>query len=98
MQLSIFATVSPQERTFAPFRGWLCTLSMETHRDDRDIGKLTPVGAALIRMRSHILGFSHEIGCGIIALRRSNSAHLRRPSSSAVARQFGMRYRLQNPP
>lgn len=24
------------------FRGWLCTLSIEAHRDDRDIGKLPP--------------------------------------------------------
>jgi hypothetical protein len=46
--------VQPQERTFAPFRGWLCTLSMEAHRDDRDIGKLPPVGAALNRNRSRV--------------------------------------------
>ena len=44
--------------------------------DDRDV---EAVSVALNRGRSHVLGFKRVMGSDIIALRRSNSAHLHRP-------------------
>jgi len=69
--------IYPRERTYHRSRGWFG--SIEEHRDDREIGKLPPVGAAPNRGRSHILGFWCVLGYGVIAPRRSNSAHLHRP-------------------
>jgi hypothetical protein len=57
----------------------LCTLSIDEHRDDRDIGKTARAGAALIRRGAHILGFYRAPDRNIIALRRSNSTHLHQP-------------------
>jgi len=52
---------------------------LRKHRDDREVGKLPPVGAAPIRRRAHILGFWRVVGSDIIVPRRNNSAHLHRP-------------------
>lgn len=57
----------------------LDAVSIEEHRDDREVGKLPPVGAALDRRRSRILGFWRVLGCDVIAPRRNNIAHLHRP-------------------
>jgi hypothetical protein len=53
--------------------------SAPAYPGDRDIGKLPPVGAALNRSRSRVRGIWRVAGCGIIAPRRNNIAHLRRP-------------------
>jgi hypothetical protein len=71
--------VRAQERTWYRYPGWFGALSMDAHRGARDIEKLPPVGAAPSRRQSHILGFGLVIGSGIIAPRRNNIAHLRRP-------------------
>jgi hypothetical protein len=58
--------VQPQERTSHRFLGLFGALSMEAHKDDREIGKLPPVGAAPNRRQSHILGFWRVIGSGVM--------------------------------
>ena len=73
---------TPRRNTVFPDNGHLPNSwdgSAPAYPGGRDIGKLPPVGAALNRSRSRVRGSWRVVSCALIAPRRSNIAHLRRP-------------------